>query len=172
MIKIAGKYGLLSGIMMAALFLLSWYAFHLDFSASEIFGYTSIVVSLFIIYFGVKNIRDKQLGGVISFQTALLYGCLISVVAGVILGAIDALYVAVLNPGFEQQYAAYLAEQAKNSGKSPAEIEADIKATNALMQSFTPFTYFLLMFATVAIIGIVESIIFSFMLRRSDPRQG
>jgi hypothetical protein len=80
--KIVLTFGLLAGAIMSAVFLIT-IPFHesIGLEKGMIIGYTSMVLSLLLVYFGVRSYRDNVAGGSIGFGRALGVGALISLVA-------------------------------------------------------------------------------------------
>jgi hypothetical protein len=138
----------------------------MPFGTREMYSYIAIVVCLFTIYFGIKQIREKHLGGIISFKTALYHGCIMASVAGILIGMFDVIYVTLINPEYSKEYLNYLTEKAKNSGKTEEEITKIIVNDTKRVESTTPFSYFTTMFGIVVFIGAVESLLFSAVLKR------
>src|SRR4051794_4599599 len=54
------------------------------FKSNDIVGYAAMVVIFSLIFFGVRNYRNKRLEGVISFGKAFKTGALIALVASTI----------------------------------------------------------------------------------------
>lgn len=54
-----------------------------DFKSNDLVGYAGMVVIFSLIFFGVKNHRDKQLDGFISFGQAFKMGILIATIASI-----------------------------------------------------------------------------------------
>ncbi len=83
------KWGLISGAILIFLNLI-FYAlsgFEMDMSSTgEVFGYSAMIISLLLIFAGIRNYRDKKQNGKISFGKGLALGTMISVVAAVIPG--------------------------------------------------------------------------------------
>lgn len=52
-----------------------------DFEGNEVFGYTMMLIVLSLIFFGIRNFRNKYLGGYITFWQAFKTGLLISLIA-------------------------------------------------------------------------------------------
>src|SRR4249919_3549917 len=50
-------------------------------SSSMIIVFSAMAVAFSFIFVGVKNYRDKQNGGIITFGKAFLLGCMISLIA-------------------------------------------------------------------------------------------
>src|SRR5262245_54442941 len=51
---------------------------------SQVIGYTSLLLSVSLIFVGIKMFRDKYNGGVVSFGKAFLIGLYISLIASTI----------------------------------------------------------------------------------------
>ncbi|NNE77147.1 MAG: DUF4199 domain-containing protein, partial [Pricia sp.] len=87
------RYGLYGSITICLLFLLSWFlGKDLDFSTQEIIGYTSMIISLSFVYFGIKHFRDKVNGGSITLTKAILIGVFISLLTALVFGILDVVY--------------------------------------------------------------------------------
>jgi hypothetical protein len=80
--KIVFTFGLLAGAIMSAIFLIT-IPFHekIGLEMGMVIGYTSMVLSLLLVYFGVRTYRDNVLQGTIGFGRALGVGALIALVA-------------------------------------------------------------------------------------------
>ena len=78
-------FGIAAGVIVAVpMDLMVSNSEHGSAAQSYFTGYLVMVLALSLIFFGVKRLRDRELGGVIRFVPALLAGLGISAVAGVI----------------------------------------------------------------------------------------
>ena len=85
MSRIILVFGILAGVVAAVpMCLIAASSEHNSAAQSYFVGYLVLVLALSLIFFGVKRLRDRELGGVIRFVPALLAGLGISAVAGVI----------------------------------------------------------------------------------------
>lgn len=159
-----GGYGLLTA---AALFLLSLtFGKGLSYSAQEVLGYTSMIVSLSFIFFGIKHYRDKVNNGVVSFGKALLIGLLISALTGLGIAIVDYLYTTVINPDFASEYLDTMLKSYETM-YSGAELEAKKAELRQQMQDYGGSGFMAaLMFVTVVLIGFVISLISGLILQR------
>lgn len=161
------RFGLYGAITICALFLIGWYAGkNVDYSAQEIVGYVSMIVSLAFVYFGIKHFRDVENKGSVSFKKALTIGILISLITALAFGLLDVFYIKVLEPDFTTDYYARIIEDMQTT-LPEAEFKtklADIEAEKAMFSN--PFFSFLLMAVTVFIIGFIISLISAVILQR------
>src|SRR5262245_57709721 len=75
-------FGLISGAISAIIMFATLpFADGLGFDRGESVGYTSIVLSLLMVFFGVRSYRDNVAGGSITFGRAFTVGILISVIS-------------------------------------------------------------------------------------------
>ena len=91
-----------------------------DFESNDFLGYSTMVVILSLIYFGVRNYRNKQLNGVISFGKAFKAGLLIALVASTMYVVVWLFYYYLFVPDFMEVYASHVLEQCT----SPDELAA------------------------------------------------
>jgi len=164
------RYGLYSAITICVLFLSSWYlAGNLDYSTQEVIGYTSMIISLCFVFFGIKHFRDKENKGLVSFGKALKIGLLISLIAALAFGLLDVIYVKVINPEFATEYYDYYIEQTKLN--TPAsDLAAELEKIEGQKELFgNPLMSFLIMGMTVFVIGVIISLLSSVILQRKQP---
>ncbi len=161
------KFGIY-GLLTATVLFLSALSFggDLSFGAQEIIGYSTMVLSLSFIFFGIKHYRDNVNNGVVSFGKAFLIGLLIAILVGIGICVADYIYTTVINPNFATDY---LDKSLKTLQETLTPEAYEIKKAELTQQmqdygssSFMAF----LMFATVVMIGVVISIISAFILQR------
>ncbi len=95
----------------------------IGFDTQEIIGYTTMVVSFLLVYFGVRSYRDNVLDGTITFGRAVRVGFLITLVSSVCYVAAWQLVYYRLAPDFGQKYAAHMLDKAAADGATPAQLE-------------------------------------------------
>ena len=81
--RIVLRFGLASGAILVAMALVMMplcMRGTIDFDHSEILGYTSMVLSFLLVFFGVRSYRENVAGGAISFGKAFQVGILITLV--------------------------------------------------------------------------------------------
>jgi len=73
-------FGLVLGIILCVnmVYMVNLCYTNPDFKSNEILGYAAMVVVFSFIFLGVRNYRNKQLGGLISFGKAFKTGLLIA----------------------------------------------------------------------------------------------
>lgn len=161
------KFGIRALITSGVLFFLAlWVGQSLDYSMQEVIGYSTIVVSLSFVYFGIRHFRDKENEGKLSFGKALKIGLLISVFAGIGFGIIDYLYTSVINPEFVDEYLTHsLATMKENLSADEFAVQGE--ALKVQMEEYGSSGFMaLLMFSTVVIVGFVISLLSGLILQR------
>ncbi|MEZ4874960.1 MAG: DUF4199 domain-containing protein [Flavobacteriaceae bacterium] len=159
-----GLYGLLTGLVLFAIAFLLLQS--MSYSAQEVLGYASMLVSLSFVFFGIKHFRDKENDGKVTFGKAFLVGLLITILTGIGVGIMDYLYTTVINPDFAQEYLSKSLETMQ--AQLPAEqFEAQKALLEQQMKEYggSGFMAFL-MFATVFFMGLIVSVISSLILQR------
>ncbi|QCX01394.1 DUF4199 domain-containing protein [Aggregatimonas sangjinii] len=161
-----GSYGVLT---ITALSFLIWYLIGVvDDKWGEVIGYSSMVVSLLFVYFGIKHFRDKENKGVVSFGKALLIGMLISLMAALAFGILDLIYVKFVNPDFMTDY--YTGQLEQLQIDLPAD-EFEIRKSELESEKaffMNPLLHFFVMSMTVFVIGFIISLISAMILQRKE----
>ncbi|NER18047.1 DUF4199 domain-containing protein [Spongiivirga citrea] len=164
------RFGLFGAITICVLFVLALsLGSGLDYSAQEIIGYSSMIISLSFVFFGIKHFRDKENNGVVTFKQALKIGLLISLLTALAFGVLDTLYTQLVNPDFATEY--YTDYIKKLEETVPAEeLEAAVATAEIQKELFSnPVMSFLLMAVTVFVIGFIISLLSSLVLQRKQP---
>src|SRR5262245_32682906 len=117
-------FGLISGAISAVMMLATLpFVDKIGFEKGAIIGYTTIVLSALLVFFGVRSYRENIAGGKLTFGRALAVGILITLLSNVCYVATwEVLYFKFM-PDFADKYAAHMIEGAKSSGASQETIE-------------------------------------------------
>ncbi len=92
-------------------------------SNGAVVGYTSMVIALSIIYFAIRNFRDKQNGRKISFGKGLVIGLLITLLASIVYSPAWEVCYNTLAKDFMATYSEYSLNKLKASGGTEEMIE-------------------------------------------------
>src|SRR5688572_22265269 len=82
--KVILIYGLIAGSIVAAMMFITMPMYNngtLDLDNGELVGYSTMVIALAMVFFGIKSYRDNHANGVISFGKGFKVGILITLVA-------------------------------------------------------------------------------------------
>jgi hypothetical protein len=135
-------------------------------------GYTSIVLSFLLVFFGIRSYRDNIGNGQITFLKAFAVGIsitLISCICYVVTWEI--LYYNVF-PDFWDKYGAHLVEKLTASGASPAAVQAKLQQVRKYKELYkNPFFNAVLTFIDPFPIGLVITLISALVLRRKPQPQ-
>ena len=125
LVRVAVRYGLLSGLLGFLLCVTSFYLGHHPLLAPAFFDFRILIFAV-VIFFALKEIRDFHNSGMLYFWQGMIGGLLITLVYALIASALLYLF-ARWNPTFVEQYISLSLEQVKNF--APEDIERIGKAT-------------------------------------------
>jgi hypothetical protein len=167
--QIIFRYGLYATLLIVGLGMIDFFIISkfTSYAIQEVTGYLTMLLSMVFVFIGIRQYRDRVNGGVLSFWQGLKIGVLIVLIPAVFFGLFDLLYTEVIKPDWlENYYAAYL-ERIKAS-TPPDKLAAALKKANDEKALFSnPIFQFLIMSATVFIIGLIVTIIASLTLRKA-----
>jgi hypothetical protein len=164
-------FGLISGVMISVLMGGSLLiADKIGSGHSMALGYTMMVASFLLIYFGIRSYRDNTLGGQISFGRAFACGILITLVTTVCYVAMwEVLYFNFM-PHFMDGYFAAQIHKVQSSGLAPATIAAQVAAIQRSAQLYqNPFVNMAYTFIEPFPVGLIITLISAAILRRKAP---
>ncbi|WP_444994703.1 DUF4199 domain-containing protein [Aliikangiella sp. IMCC44359] len=157
------KYGLISGSVIVMIPVIAGLVMGYGpetFKMGEIIGYSTMVLSLLMIFLAVREYQVSYPDEVLGFGKVLLIGCGISAIAGIMFGIYNVIYVTWISPEFMDLYYQYYIDNIKSSGASEVEIQQQIAQLEADKQMFMNlWVNFFLMFITVFIIGFIVSVV-------------
>jgi len=135
--KTVVTFGLIAGAMSAAMMLATLpFAHKIGRGKAEILGYTTIVLSALIVFFGVRSYRENVGGGRLTFGRGFAVGILITLISNACyVGSWEIVYHEFM-PDFIEQYAAQTVELAKASGASQQKVEETERQANRLREMY------------------------------------
>lgn len=171
--KIIITYGLIaagiSAIMWTCISLLMRNG---SFGHSMIVGYTAMLVSIFIIYFAIKNYRDNIAGGTIKFGKAFMIGLYISIIYAVFYSITWMILRKNLLTDFVDKYIAYEKAQWQQSGVSPEMMSKKLAEAEQMRNMFAnPWMEAILVFTEPWPVAILVTLISAFILSRKRKQE-
>lgn len=122
--RVIWKFGLISGAIMSALMVVTMvFADHIGIDRGYIVGYTTMVLSFLLVFFGIRAYRDEH-GGHITFLQACGVGLAITAISSVCYVVTWEVLYHFFMPDFMDKYGAYILEKARAAGASSAELAA------------------------------------------------
>ena len=133
-------------------------------------GYTIMVASFMLIYFGIRSYRDNTLAGQISFGRAFACGILITLITCVCYVATwEVLYFNFM-PHFMDSYFAAQIHKIQSSGLDPAATAARVAAIQHSQQLYqNPFVNMAYTFIEPLPVGLIITLVSAAILRRKPP---
>lgn len=121
--KIVLTFGLISGAISAGLMMGTVrFIDQIGFDRGVIVGYTAIVLSFLLVFFGIRSYRENVGDGYISFGRAFQVGILIALISSLIYIVTWEIVFQNWLYDFPEKYTSYVLEQARASGASAEEI--------------------------------------------------
>ncbi|HWP52676.1 MAG TPA: DUF4199 domain-containing protein [Pyrinomonadaceae bacterium] len=161
-------FGLISGAVAAAMMFATLpFAHRIGFDKGLLVGYTTIVLSMFLVFFGIRSYRENIGGGTITFGRAFAVGILITLISCVCyVVAWEILYYNFL-PDFTDRYAAEVLAKAKAAGATPEAIQAKMDEVKNLKRILdNPFTNAAATFIEPFPVGLIMTVISALILRK------
>jgi hypothetical protein len=167
-------FGLISGAI-SSLMMVATVPFpdRIGFDKGAVIGYTSIVLSFLLVFFGIRSYRDNAGNGQITFSKAFAVGISITVISCICYVVTwEILYYNFL-PDFMDKYGAHMIEKAKASGASAAAVQAQVEQVKKYKEMYAnPLINAAMTFIEPFPIGLVITLISAAVLRRKPRMQG
>jgi hypothetical protein len=157
-------FGLISGGMMTVMMFATlpftdsaWLQSH-----SMLVGYTTIVLSFMLVFFGIRSYRENIGGGTITFGRAFAVGILITLISSVLYVVTwEIMYFGV--PSFGARFMTMCVAHIKNSGASPEAIQTQL---NQLKYLDNPLINAALTFTEPFPVGLIITLVSAAILRK------
>ena len=171
--QIVVTFGLISGAI-SSLIMIAIVAFgdRIGFDRGAVIGYTSVVLSFLMVFFGIRTYRDNIGNGQITFWKAFAVGLSITLISCVIYVLTWEVIYYNFIPGFWDAYGAHLVEKLTASGASPAAIQAKLQQVRKYKELYkNPLFNAALTFIDPFPIGLGFTLISALVLRRKPHSQ-
>jgi hypothetical protein len=167
-------FGLISGVIISVLMggslLLSD---RIGSGHSMVLGYTIMVASFLLVYFGIRSYRDNTLGGQISFGRAFACGILITLITTACYVVMwEVLYFNFM-PHFMDSYFAAQIQSVQSAGLDSATTAARVTAIKHSQQLYqNPLINVAYTIIEPLPVGVLVTLISAAVLRRKSPAPG
>jgi hypothetical protein len=171
--KIVVTFGLISGAISSLLMIATLpFANQIGYDHSEWLGYTILVLSFLLVFFGIRTYRDNIGRGEITFGKAFTVGILITLISCVCYVVTwEVLYFKFL-PGFMDSYSAHILQTMQASGASAAAIQAKMEQLKKYKAMYdNPLTNAAVTFLEPFPVGLVITLISAAVLRKKPQSE-
>jgi len=171
-------YGLTAGSIVASMMLVTMPMYlngTLDFANGELIGYTTMVVALSMVFFGVKSYRDRHQEGKISFGQAAKVGILITAVAAVMYGLAWEVCYSRIGPEFTNEITVRYFEKMEKEGVAGPELEKAKEEWASFSEMYkNPVIRFGVTLTEILPVGIIITLLSAALLRKKEclPESG
>jgi hypothetical protein len=167
--KIVLTFGLISGVL-SSLMMVATVPFLHNMSSTKglVIGYTAIVLSFLLVFFGIRAFRDNVGNGQITFPKAFAVGICITLISCIFYVATwEILYFNFLPRDFMDNYGAQTIERLKASGASPAAVEAQVQQQKKFKEQYeNPLFNSLMTFIEPFPVGLAITLLSAGILRK------
>lgn len=167
-------YGIISGLVVATLMVISTYhcSSTQDYEGGMIWGYASMLLAFSMVFVGIKTYRDKYNGGVIKFGKAFKVGALIVLISSTFYVVTWLIENYFFLPDFATMYTNSMIAKIQASGESQAVIAekvADLRKWGELYKN--PFINAMMTYMEILPVGLIVTLISALILKRKTQKQ-
>ena len=166
-------FGLISGVLSSLMMLATMpFMDKIGFDKGYYYGYTAIVLSFLLVYFGIRSYRDNVGNGQITFAKGFAVGISITLISCIFYVVTwEILYFNYLHD-FMDKYGAYVIEKLKAKGASPAAIQAQMQQLQKLKElNENPLINAAMTFIEPFPVGLAITLISAAVLRKKAQSQ-
>jgi Protein of unknown function (DUF4199) len=163
-------FGIISGLVISIFMSISMISMSKSSGAehgmnSMLIGYLSMLIAFSLIFVAVKNYRDKQNGGIISFGQAFKMGLLIALIGSTIYVITWALVYNLYLPDFMDKYVESMIKNAK-----PEELQEVTKEAQGYKEMYkNPLMFTFMTYMEILPVGLIVALITALILKRNKP---
>ena len=164
-------FGLILGAILVGniFYLVNMLYNHPEFQSNDVVGYTAMIVVFSLTFFGIRNYRNKELNGIISFGKAFQTGALIALLGSTIYVVVWLFYYYLVVPDFLDQYTSHVMMEATRNGATEVELATKTQEMDQFKEMYkSPFFVIIITYAEVLPIGLVIALISSFILKKKN----
>ena len=167
--KLILTYGSIAGIVISAMFVITFSFSGMDMENGEIIGYSTMIIAFASIFFAIKSHRDNDLNGTINFLGAFKIGLGITLVASFIYILSWMILSNTIAKDFMAEYFQQSIEQLRASDLSETEINEKISEMENFKELYkNPIVKIGMTFLEIFPVGLIISLISAFILKRKE----
>jgi hypothetical protein len=170
--KIIWVYGGIAGLIMGIMFFVTaplWDSGTINFDNGMLVGYTTMVIALSLVFFGVKSYRDNQKNGTITFGHAFKVGILITAFASLLYALSWEVAYHTVSRGFSEEMSKHYMEEVKSEARNETELQEGIKGIKETMVMYdNPLFRFPMTLMEVFPVGLIVTLITAGLLKRKE----
>jgi hypothetical protein len=162
------RFGIFSSLIMGiGMAITMHFSDAIGFDNGELAGYTVMVISFLMVFFGVRSYRDKLNEGTITFGKAFKVGSLIALMSCIVYVAVWLVLYYNFMPDFGDKYAAHIIDKMKAAHSSQAEIDATMKEMASFKEMYkNPFINAAMTFMEPLPVALIMSLLSAAILRK------
>jgi hypothetical protein len=170
--KIIVLNGLIAGAIVSVMLIITQYIFranHTTVDYGMLIGFSTMIISLSLIFVGIKSYRDQQQNGTITFGKGFQIGILIAVIASFMYATTWEIYYNTMGADFLEWYSKTQMDKLVAEGASEAELntmKADLNQMGELYK--TPMIRFSMTLMEIFPVGLVMTLISAALLRKKE----
>jgi hypothetical protein len=166
--KVVLTFGLIAGVLCSAMMTASVaLADRIGQDHSYLLGYTILVLSFLLVFFGIRSYRENVADGTITFARGFTVGILITLITCVCYVVTWEIVYYNFMPDFMDKYAAHQVAKAKAAGMSQAALQAQIAQIEKMKVLYAnPLYNAALTFLEPFPVGLVITLISAAVLRK------
>jgi hypothetical protein len=166
-------FGLISGALLSLMMAATVpFAHKIGFDRALVVGYTTMVLSFLLVFFGIRAYRDNAGKGQITFAKAFAVGICITLISCICYVVTWEIIYFNFMHDFMDNYGAHMIEKLKASGASAAAIQAQLQQQAKFKEMYeNPFINAAMTFIEPFPVGLVITLISAAVLRRKPRGQ-
>lgn len=168
--KIVWIYGLVAGVIVSAIMAISMITCYNNpevlGQGSMVIGYLSMLIAFSMIFVGVKNYRDKQNGGNVSFGKAFTIGLFIALIGSAMYVITWAIVYNFFVPDFMERYSNHMLQQAKKSGNVATMEQVATQMSQYKEMYKNPLFFVLITLVEILPVGIFVALLCALILKK------
>ncbi len=170
--KIVWNYGIIAGLISTLGFIIT--AINpddIDMAIGMVYGFAIMLIAFSLIFFAIKNYRDKHNGGIIAFGQAFKMGLYISLIASTVYVIAWLVTYYLFIPDFYEQYTQNYLERMQASNLPQATIDENIKEMEKWNESYkNPLMVIFITYTEIIWVGVVMALIAASIFKRETSK--
>jgi len=162
-IRLASRVGFFLGLILV-LQQTVYYLANVDFKSN--LNYLNYIILIGGLYLGIKELRDKHYNGFISYGSAVGYGVLVSLFAGIIIACFIFILYSYIDPNLIDKMLVEIENTYIESG-ALSDDQVD-EAVGLMQKMYTPNSLALFSVLGNVFMGLIFSLILGIILRKED----